>query len=148
MKSRIFSTTVGLMIFAASAICAAAQKPPSAQTAIKEILANGDIALFQFKSCTSLSPEFGKMTLRDLMSEIIAEQTNAGSQTSTSFEVKREKRKNGQIVWLYTLLFNTDYPEETKAVCKEKQTSLGIKFGIRNSDQKLIRNSIECLAAG
>lgn len=148
MKNRIILIVFGLIICAIGAINAAAQKPPTVKTAIKEVLANGDIALSQFKSCTSLSPEFGKMTLRDLMSEIIAEQTNKGSQTSISFEVKGEKQKNGQIVWLYTLLFNTDYPEETEDIRDEKQTSLGIKFAIRNSDQKLIRNSIECLAAG
>jgi hypothetical protein len=113
---------------------------PTAKQAIKQILLNSDVPLSAGKNCASVGTSSGDRTILDFLSGILSFQAEPNTNNAIEFSFKQEKGKRNEIVWVCDLLF--------RGGDEESPSSNGIRFTMRNSDRRLIRESLMCIGTG
>ena len=154
MKKRLVFLSLALLFFAAfGGTIASAQKQtgvkisqakavePTAREAIKLVLANGDIPLSSIASCKSVGTTKSDKTILDYLIGVLAFQAEPESQNRIEFSFKPEKGKRNESVWVCDLIFSGKDGEETVY-------SNGVRFTMRNSDRRLLRESLMCIGTG
>jgi len=120
---------------------------PLAKEAVRTLLDNGNVLLAPYESCKSVVAFTKDNTIFDYLSEIMSYQSEDKSKNSLGFEVTSKTDKNGETLWVCYLMFRGEY--ETKEDGSDSDVwSMGFRFAMRNSDRKMVRSSLECLAAG
>lgn len=144
MKKQVFFV---LTIVFLSAVFASAQEnnskknEPTAKEAIKLIFANGNIPLSVNSSCKDVGSSKTDKTISDYLSGLLSFQTEPDSNNRIGFSFKEEKGKRNEVLWICDLMFFGKGKDE-------EIWSWGIRFTLRDTDRKLIRNSVICLGAG
>jgi len=113
---------------------------PTAKEAIKQILSNGDILLSVDSSCKSVGSSPKDKTILDFLSGILSFQAAPNSDNRIEFAFKREKGRKNELIWICDLTF---FGKDTEDVW-----SNGVRFKMRNSDRKLLRDSVMCIGTG
>jgi hypothetical protein len=112
---------------------------PTAKEAIKQIFANGNLLLISYPSCESYAVNKENRTISDYLASVLSFQTEPGKYR-IDFSFTQEKNKKNELIWVCDLVFRTvDEPETS---------SDGFRFKMRNSDRKLMRNSLMCIGVG
>ena len=136
-------TIAVLLLLSASSASAQAKKAvePTVKEAIKLIFANGDIPLTVNPSCKGVGSSQSDKTILDYLSGLLSFQAEPNSVNHIEFSFKQEKGAKGEILWLCDLSFAGKQDEETV-------WNWGVRFKMRNSDRRLLRNSVMCTGAG
>lgn len=113
---------------------------PTAKEAVKQIFLNGDILLSAGKNCESVGTAKDDKTILDFLSGVLSFQAEPNAKSSIEFTSRQEKGVRSELVWVCDLLFRSG-DEESPA-------SNGIRFKMRNSDRKLLRDSLMCIGTG
>jgi hypothetical protein len=113
---------------------------PTAKEAVKQVFLNGDILLSAGKNCESAGTSKDDRTILDFLSGVLSFQAEPNASGAIEFSVKSEKGKAGEAVWICDLLFRIS-DEESPA-------SNGVRFKMRNSDRRLMRDSLMCIGTG
>ena len=113
---------------------------PTVKEAIKQVILNGNIPLSVGKDCASVATSETDKTVLDFLSGILAFQAEPNSANQIEFAFKQEKGKLNEVVWVCDLMF--------KGKDSEDVWSNGIRFKMRNSNRKLIRESLSCIGTG
>jgi hypothetical protein len=112
---------------------------PTAKEAFKQIFANGNLLLTSYPSCESYAASKENKTISDYLSNILSFQTEPGK-FRVDFTFTQEKNKRNELIWVCDLVFRTvDEPETS---------SDGFRFKMRNSERKLMRESLMCIGVG
>jgi hypothetical protein len=112
---------------------------PTAKEAIKQILANGTLLLKSYPSCESYAATKENVTISDYFASFLSFQAEPGK-FRIDFSFTQEKSKRNELIWVCDLVFRTvDEPETS---------SDGFRFKMRNSDRKLMRDSLMCVGVG
>jgi hypothetical protein len=138
---------IGLIFLALSPGVAAQTKKtngkaiePTAKEAIKQIFANGDILLSAAKDCQSMKTASDDRTILDFLSGVLSFQTEPNTKNAVEFTFKQERSKLNEIVWVCDLLFRSGD--------EESPSGNGIRFKMRNSARRLMRESLMCIGTG
>ncbi|MBX7171721.1 MAG: hypothetical protein K1X72_12245 [Pyrinomonadaceae bacterium] len=113
---------------------------PTAKEAIKQVILNGDIRLSVGKNCQDVGASPTDKTILDYLSGILANQAEPKTENFIEFKFKQEKGRLSEIIWICDLLF--------KGKDAEDVWSNGVRFKLRNSDRKLLRESLSCIGTG
>lgn len=113
---------------------------PTAKEAIKQIFLNGDILLSAGKNCQSVATSEDDRTILDFLSGVLSFQAEPDSKNAIEFTFKQEKGKRNEPVWVCDLLF--------RGGDAESPSSNGVRFKLRNSDRRLMRESLMCIGTG
>ncbi|MBA3693187.1 MAG: hypothetical protein H0X49_11495 [Acidobacteria bacterium] len=113
---------------------------PTAKEAVKQIFLNGDILLSAGKNCESVGTSKDDRTILDFLSGVLSFQTEPNTKSAIEFSFKQEKGRKNEPVWVCDLLF--------RAGDEESPSSNGIRFKMRNSDRRLMRESVMCIGTG
>lgn len=113
---------------------------PTVKEAIKQVFLNGDISLSAAKHCRGVGTSFDDKTVLDFLSGILSFQATPESSNRIEFVFRRERGKNGELVWACDLQFNGSD--------KEDVWSNGVRFKMRDADRKLMRESLTCIGSG
>ncbi len=113
---------------------------PTAKEAIKQIFLNGDIRLADGQHCRSVGTDFEDKTILDFLSGVLSFQVEPGTKNNIDFTFKKEKNKLNDLIWVCDVLF--------RGGDEESPSGNGIRFSMRNSDRKLIRESLMCIGTG
>jgi hypothetical protein len=113
---------------------------PTAKEAIKQVILNGNIPLALGKNCESVGTSPNDKTILDFLSGTLAFQTVPNSRNQIEFAFKQEKGSRSEVVWICDLMFRGKDEEDV--------WSNGIRFTMRNSNRKLIRESLSCIGTG
>jgi hypothetical protein len=113
---------------------------PTAKEAIKQILLNGNILLSAGKNCESVGTSKDDRTILDFLSGVLSFQAEPKTSSAIEFTFTQEKGKRNEIVWVCDLLF--------RGMDEENPSSNGIRFKMRNSDRRLMRESVMCIGTG
>ncbi|HEX8637325.1 MAG TPA: hypothetical protein VF692_04635 [Pyrinomonadaceae bacterium] len=148
MKNSIFKfSSIGIVsLFLFSVVAGQTKKTdakliePTAKEAIKQVFLNGDILLSAAKNCESVGTSSGDRTILDFLSGVLSFQAEANASGSIEFSCKREKGKAGETVWFCDLLFRIND--------EESPSSNGVRFKMRNSNRRLMPDSIMCIGTG
>ena len=148
MRKRFFKfSLIGLIMLGLVSGAAAQTKKrsgkaiePTAKESIKQILSNGDIPLSLASNCKSAGTSPEDKTILDYLSGILSFQTAKDSSNRIEFTFKRENGRASEIIWVCDLMiFGKD---------AEDVWSNGVRFKMRNSDRKLLRNTVMCIGTG
>jgi hypothetical protein len=120
---------------------------PTAKEAVRTLLDTGNVSLAPYRSCKAIVASTKDNTVFDYLSEIISYQSEDKSKNSLGFEVTLKRGKNGEPLWVCYLMFRGEYQTRTDGGDSDNW-SMGFRFSMRNSDRKMVRSSLECLAAG
>lgn len=148
MKNRIFRfSLIGIVSLALSSAAAGQTKKtnakltePTAKEAVKQVFLNGDILLSAAKNCESVGTSKDDRTILDFLSGVLSFQAEASAGGAIEFSFKSEKGKRNEAIWICDLLFRIS-DEESPA-------SNGVRFKMRNSDRRLMRDSLMCIGTG
>jgi len=113
---------------------------PTAKEAVKQIFLNSDILLSAGKNCESVGTSKDDRTILDFLSGVLSFQTEPNADSAIEFSFNQEKGKRNEIVWVCDLLF--------RGGDAESPWSNGIRFKMRNSDRRLMRESVMCIGTG
>jgi len=113
---------------------------PTAKEAVKQVFLNGDILLSAGKNCQSVGTSPGDKTILDFLSGVLSFQAEPDSSNRIEFAFKQEKGKRNELVWVCDLLFRGNDAETP--------WSNGVRFKMRNSDRRLMRESVMCIGTG
>lgn len=113
---------------------------PTAKEAIKQILLNGNILLSAGKNCESVGTAKDDRTILDFLSGVLSFQAEPNANNTIEFSFKQEKGKRNEIVWVCDLLF--------RGGDAESPAGNGVRFTMRNSDRRLLRESVMCIGTG
>jgi len=113
---------------------------PTAKEAVKQIFLNGDILLSAGKNCESVGTSKDDRTILDFLSGVLSFQTEPNTKSAIEFSFKQEKGRKNETFWICDLLFRADD--------EESPSSNGIRFKMRNSDRRLMRESVMCIGTG
>ena len=113
---------------------------PTAKEAIKQIFSNGDILLSAAKDCQSMGTSSDDRTILDYLSGVLSFQAEPNTNNAIEFTFKQETGKNKEAVWVCDLLFRSGDAESP--------SSNGFRFKMRNSDRRLMRESLMCIGTG
>ena len=113
---------------------------PTAKEVVKQIFLNGNILLSAGKNCESVGTSKDDRTILDFLSGVLSFQTEPNTNNAIEFTFKQEKGKRNEIVWVCDLLF--------RGGVEESPASNGIRFKMRNSDRRLMRESAMCIGTG
>jgi hypothetical protein len=112
---------------------------PTAKEALKQVFANGNLLLTYYPSCESYAAPKEDKTISDYLASVLSFQTEPGKYR-IDFSFTQEKSKRNGLIWVCDLVFRTvDEPETS---------SDGFRFKMRNSDRKLMRESLMCVGVG
>jgi hypothetical protein len=112
---------------------------PTAKEAIKQIFSNGNLLLKSYPSCESYAATKENVTISDYFANFLSFQAEPGK-FRIDFTFTQEKNKRNELIWVCDLVFRTvDEPETS---------SDGFRFKMRNSDRKLISQSLMCIGVG
>ncbi len=113
---------------------------PTAKEAVKQIFLNGDILLSAGKNCESVGTSKDDRTILDFLSGVLSFQAEPNTKSAIEFSFKQEKGRKNEPVWVCDLLFRADD--------EDSPSSNGIRFKMRNSDRRLMRESVMCIGTG
>jgi len=113
---------------------------PTAKEAVKQVFLNGDILLSAGKNCESVGTSKEDRTILDFLSGVLSFQAEPNAKSAIEFSFKQEKGKRNELVWVCDLLF--------RGGDEETPWSNGIRFKMRNSDRRLMRESVMCIGTG
>jgi len=113
---------------------------PTAKEAIRQVLLNGNILLSAGKNCESVGTSKDDRTILDFLSGVLSFQAEPKTSNAIEFTFKQEKGKRNESVWVCDLLF--------RGGDEESSSSNGVRFKMRNSDRRLIRESLMCIGTG
>lgn len=133
-----------LAIVLASSVYASAQAKKAVEPTVKEavrlILANGDIPLSVNSSCKDVGSSATDKTILDYLSGLLSFQAEPGSSNHIEFKATAGKGRKNEAVWVCDLMF---YGKE-----EEAEWSWGVRFTMRDSDRKLLRETVVCTGSG
>ncbi len=113
---------------------------PTAKEAVKQVFLNSDILLSAGKNCEGVGMSKRDRTILDFLSGVLSFQAEPNTKTAIEFSFKQEEGKKNEPVWVCDLLFRGDD--------EESPSSNGIRFKMRNSDRRLMRESVMCIGTG
>jgi hypothetical protein len=113
---------------------------PTAKEAIKQILLNGNILLSAGKNCESVGTLSDDKTILDFLSGVLSFQAEPNTNNAIEFSFKQQTGKRNETIWICDLLF--------RGGDEETPSSNGIRFTMRNSDRRLMRESVMCIGTG
>jgi hypothetical protein len=112
---------------------------PTAKEALNLILSNGDIPLTVDSSCKSVGSSPDDKTILDYISGLMSFQTEPESSNRIEYSFTRKEEKK-YVYWVCDLMFLGKDSEDV--------WSYGVRFTMRNSDRKLLRESVKCIGSG
>jgi hypothetical protein len=113
---------------------------PTAREAIKQVFLNGDMLLTAGRNCESVGTSRNDKTILDFLAGVLSFQAEPKTNNSIEFSFKREKGKGSETVWACNLVF--------RGGDEESPSSNGLRFKMRNSDRRLMRESLACIGTG
>ena len=146
-NSAIRFPVIGFLLIGLSfAVAGQTKKPetkiiePTAKEAIKQIFLNGDIRLAEAQYCKGEGMEFSDKTIFDFLSGVLAIQAEPETHNNIEFTFKQEKNKFNELFWVCDVWF--------LGGDKDDIWSYGVRFKMRNSDRKMLRESLTCISSG
>lgn len=127
-----------LLLLPAAAPCPAAE-PPTPKRVISVLLANGDVPLTVDVSCKGVGSESKDANLRDYVSGLLENFTDASAKNSISVKVTPVKLPNGERRWQCQIEF--------VHVPGEDPFRYGVSFQMK-MDGTLVKKSVRCIGAG
>lgn len=113
---------------------------PTIKESLKQIILNGDVALRSAKYCARGNASEDTKTILDFLIEVLSFQAEPETNNSIEFSFKQERGRKNEILWLCDLSF--------RGGDEESPSSNGFRFKMRNSDRKLLRDSLMCIGTG
>jgi hypothetical protein len=126
------------LLLSAAGRCTAAD-PPTPKRMIAALLANGDIPLTVDASCKGVGSESKDANLRDYVSGLLENFTDASARNSIAVKVVPVKLPNGERRWQCQIEF--------VHVPGEDPFRYGVSFQMK-SDGTLVRKSVRCIGVG
>ena len=127
-----------LLLLSAAARCPAAD-PPTPKRIISVLLANGDTPLTVDASCKGVGSEPKDANLRDYVSGLLENFTDASAKNSIAVKVMAVKLPNGERRWQCQIEFVHEPGEDP--------FRYGVSFQMK-MDGTLVKKSIRCIGAG
>lgn len=143
MKHLIFKfSAIGIVVLVSSFSVSAQTKKiePTAKEAIKQIFQNGDVLLSAAKDCQSMKTAPTDRTILDFLSGVLSFQAEPETTNSIEFSFKQETGRLKEIIWVCDVLF--------RGGDADSPAGNGVRFKMRNSDRRLLRESLMCIGTG
>jgi hypothetical protein len=128
-----------LLLAGAPAMAAGPATPPTARQIIRALLANGDVPLTVHSSCKGVGADPGDVNLRDYVSGLLANFTEADAKNSISTGANAITMPGGEKRW--------ECRVEFVHVPQGDPFRYGVTFQMRMNGS-LVRHSVRCTGSG
>jgi hypothetical protein len=115
-------------------------EPPGRKAILEALFANLDVPLTVHPSCMGVGTEADDKTIGDYVSGFLAEFERSGSRNFVETKAESAASASGEPVWRADVMLHH--------AAGDDEWGWGVRFDVRKSDGRVMRESFQCVGAG